>query len=279
MPSVSCFDMMGLYQGEGGIRMREKERVQKQFGKNANHYVTSKSHAKGQDLAKLVDIVQKHGASGNLLDIATGGGHVANALAPYFKEVTAFDLTQDMLIVAEKFISANGHDNVIFVQGDAENTPFPDMSFEVVTCRIAAHHFPAVDRFIREVYRVLKPGGLFVLGDNAAPENNEYDEFYNTVEKKRDPSHYRAYKKSEWINKVETAGLYLDSLHTFKKKFNYETWCSMMDLAPLEKTDLTTYMISASSSLRSYFSIEMSDKDIVSFEGQSILLAARKNQG
>lgn len=259
--------------------MKEKDLVQQQFGKNANQYVTSKSHAKGQDLAKLVEIVQQHGATGNLLDVATGGGHVANALAPYFKEVTALDLTQDMLHEAEKFLKANGQHNVVLVQGDAESNPFPNDSFDVVTCRIAAHHFPAVDRFIGEVYRVLKPGGLFILVDNVAPENDEYDRFYNYIEKKRDPSHLRAYKKSEWIAKVETAGFYMESLHTFEKKFIYDTWCTMMDLSPQEKTELTTYMKSASKAVQDYFSIEMSQNDIVSFKGQSILLASLKHQG
>lgn len=256
--------------------MSEKEMVQQQFGKNASHYVTSKSHAKGLDLAKVVEIVKDNGAFGNLLDIATGGGHVANALAPYFQKVTALDLTDDMLKEAERFIRSNGHENVDFVQGDAEQTPFPDESFDVVTCRIAAHHFPAVDRFVSEVFRVLKSGGLFVLVDNVAPENNEYDEFYNSVEKKRDPSHFRAYKKSEWIIKVEKAGLYTDSMFTFEKKFHYETWCMMMDLPDEDKTDLSKFMKAATDSMVKHFSIEFSDHEVESFNGQSFLLAATK---
>jgi ubiquinone/menaquinone biosynthesis C-methylase UbiE len=95
-------------------------------------------------LAKLVVIVKDHGKTDNLLDIATGGGHVANAMAPFFNAVTALDITADMIKEAEKFIRLNGHENVSFIQGDAENIPVPDESFEVVTCRIAAHHFPNV---------------------------------------------------------------------------------------------------------------------------------------
>ncbi|WP_423406956.1 class I SAM-dependent methyltransferase [Heyndrickxia sp. MSNUG] len=256
--------------------MSEKEMVQQQFGKNASHYVTSKSHAKGMDLAKVVEIVKDNGAFGNLLDLATGGGHVANALAPYFKKVTALDLTEDMLNEAERFIRLNGHENVDFIQGDAEKTPFPDESFDVVTCRIAAHHFSAVDRFGSEVFRVLKSGGLFVLVDNVAPENNEYDEFYNTVEKKRDPSHFRAYKKSEWILKVEKAGLYTDSMFTFDKKFHYETWCKMMDLPDKDKTELSKFMKAATDSMVKHFSIAFSGDEVESFKGQSFLLVATK---
>ncbi|MCM3664159.1 class I SAM-dependent methyltransferase [Mesobacillus subterraneus] len=257
--------------------MSEKEKVQQQFGKNASHYVTSKSHAKGFDLAKLVEIVTGYGAfSGELLDIATGGGHVANAFAPSFQKVTALDLTEDMLHEAEQFIRLNGHENVVFIQGDAEKTPFPNESFEVVTCRIAAHHFPDVDRFISEVFRVLNPGGLFVLVDTVAPEKDEYDQFYNTIEKKRDPSHFRAYKKSEWISKIENAGLYMENMFTFSKKFTYETWCTMMDLPAREKNELSTYMNAAPKRTHNHFSIEFSGDEVQSFKGQSILLAAIK---
>jgi ubiquinone/menaquinone biosynthesis C-methylase UbiE len=257
--------------------MSEKEKVQQQFGKNASHYVTSKSHAKGLDLAKVVEIVTGHQDSpGILLDIATGGGHVANALAPNFQKVTALDLTEDMLKEAEGFIRSNGHENVDFVQGDAENTPFSEEAFDVVTCRIAAHHFPDVDRFVREVFRVLKKGGLFVLVDNVAPENNEYDKFYNTIEKKRDPSHIRAYKKSEWISKVEYAGFYTDSMYTFDKKFIYETWCKMMDVPANDKVELNTYMKAATQAIHTHFSMEFSGNDVKSFKGQSILLALIK---
>lgn len=257
--------------------MSEKKKVQQQFGKNASHYVTSKSHASGLDLTKLVEIVTCFGASsGELLDLATGGGHVANALAPYFQKVTALDITENMLDEAERFITSNAHENVVFILGDAENTPFPDESFEVVTCRIAAHHFPDVDRFVSEVNRVLKPGGFFVLVDNVAPEIDEYDQFYNTIEKKRDPSHIRAYKKSEWISKVEYAGFYTDSIYTFEKKFIYETWCTMMDVPPNDKAELSTYMKAAPKKIHKHFSIEFSGDQVESFKGQSILLAAIK---
>lgn len=256
--------------------MSEKEIVQKQFGKNAGNYVTSKTHAQGPDLTKLIEVVKGHGKKDSLLDVATGGGHVANALAPVFKSVTALDLTADMIQEAQKFILSNGHDNVSFVQGDAENLPFPDELFEVVTCRIAAHHFPDVCRFISEVFRVLKTGGLFVLIDNVAPERNEYDEFFNSVEKKRDQSHFRAYKKSEWITMTENVGFQLESIHTFRKKFHFETWCSMMELPMKDKEELSTYIKAAAEPIIQQFSITFTNQDVESFEGQSILMAAMK---
>src|SRR5690606_28333148 len=85
-----------------------------------------------------------------VLDIATGGGHIANALAPLAGRVTACDLTEDMLQAASAFIAAGGHTNVDFAVADAEALPFADASYELAACRIAAHHFPDIPAFVRE---------------------------------------------------------------------------------------------------------------------------------
>src|SRR5690606_35902760 len=122
----------------GGDKMDNKKMVINQFGSNARNYVISQIHAKGRDLDFIREVV-KGGKNKVLLDVATGGGHVANALAPLFKTVTALDLTPKMLAQAEEFIESNGHDNVVFVQGDAEDLPFGDKSYDVVTCRVAPH--------------------------------------------------------------------------------------------------------------------------------------------
>ena len=105
--------------------MSKEELVKKQFGNNADKYVNSKIHAKGLDLQYVVQQVESR-HNNRLLDVATGGGHVANMLAPMFEEVVALDLTEQMLEKAKVFIKQNGHENVSFVAGNAENLPFAD---------------------------------------------------------------------------------------------------------------------------------------------------------
>ncbi|MGM0900855.1 MAG: class I SAM-dependent methyltransferase [Bacillota bacterium] len=256
--------------------MKGKDRVIQQFGKNAGHYVTSQSHAKGEDLRKLVEVIAAKQPSGELLDIATGGGHVANALAPYFKQVVALDLTAEMLEKAKGFLESNGIKNAAFVQGDAENLPFPNESVGSVTCRIAAHHFTDVRKFVKEVQRILKEKGLFILIDNVAPEIREYDLFYNTIEKKRDPSHVRAYKKSEWVSILEHEGILVEEMIRFKKKFSFDTWCEMMDVPEREKQKLNDFMAHASQPFIDFFSVEIEEGKVQSFQGQSVLIVATK---
>lgn len=252
-----------------------KESVQSQFGKSAESYVTSKWHATGGDLAKLVEVAEVQGEE-CVLDIATGGGHVANALAPKVKQVVAYDLTSEILEAAKNFIESNGNRNVNFVQGDAEDLPFEDGTFDVITCRIAAHHFPNLHLFVKETFRALKKGGKFLLIDNVAPEREEFDTFYNKVEKDRDYSHHRAWKKSEWLQLLEEAGFEIDETRRFTKTFIFEDWANRMKLTEEEKSELSSFMLQAPKEYQEKFRIKAEEGKVYSFMGESVLIKAVK---
>src|SRR5579875_1862410 len=163
------------------------QQVQSRFGAAAADYVTSKVHASGQDLAWLVEAAALTGRE-RVLDIATGGGHAAFALAPYAAEVVALDLTRPMLEVAQKEANARGFTNIHYLEGDAQNLPCEDASFDVVACRYAAHHFPRVRQAALEWARVLKPDGKLLLIDSTSPEEPEADALLHEIEMLRDPS-------------------------------------------------------------------------------------------
>src|SRR5439155_4004493 len=146
------------------------------------------------------------------LDIATGGGHTALAIAPYVAQVTVTDLTPRMLEKAREYLLSQGVTNAQFQVADAEQLPFPAASFDRVTCRIAPHHFPNIAQFVREVARVLKPGGLFLLIDCMVPGDPELDTFDNTVEKWRDPSHGLSCTAEEWQTSFTNKSVQLEYL-------------------------------------------------------------------
>lgn len=252
-----------------------KQNVKDQFGRSADFYVNSKIHRNGGDLNTLVEMA--HAAETEVaLDVATGGGHTANALSPLVKKVTAMDITPKMLENAEKFVTGNGHTNVHFVEGDAEKMPFDDASFDIVTCRIAPHHFPNIENFIKEVYRVLKLGGRFLLDDNVAPEEDTFDHFYNRIEKIRDYSHFRAWKKTEWLRMLEFEGFEIQEMHRFEKHFEFEDWCTRMHLSDKEKETLTGIMVKAEERVKEKFRIQERNGKIESFQGEAILLSCVK---
>ncbi|MDP4170629.1 MAG: class I SAM-dependent methyltransferase [Bacillota bacterium] len=252
-----------------------KKDVKNQFGKSATDYVESKIHKEGKDLQKLFKLAELTGTE-EVLDVATGGGHTANKFAPFVKKVVAVDLTPEMLAAAKSFIKGNGNKNVEFIEGDAENLPFSDDSFNIVTCRIAPHHFPNVKQFINEVHRVLHSEGTFLLVDNVAPEKNEHDHFYNKIEKKRDYSHFRAWKKTEWIAMLELAGFELQELHTFEKRFAFDSWCERMKLSPSEKMDLSNFFLATTEETKKKFRIITEEEKVISFTGESIIVKAKK---
>lgn len=181
------------------------QQVQNNFGAVAANYVTSQVHASGQDLAWIVEALALTGTE-HVLDVATGAGHTAFALAPHVAEVVALDITREMLATAQHVATERHLHNVRFLEGNAEALPCADASFDVVTCRQAPHHFPHVQQAVREWARVLKPGGKLALVDSIGPEEADIDELLHEIETLRDPSHVRNHRFSEWLAFLSEAG-------------------------------------------------------------------------
>lgn len=255
----------------------KKAQVQDYFSRTAESYVASFSHRDGDDLRRLIEIGEWE-PSQHALDIATGGGHTALAIAPYVAEVTVTDLTPRILEKAREYILAQGITNAQFEVADAEALPFPTASFDRVTCRIAAHHFPNVAQFVQEVARVLKPGGLFLLIDCMAPSDPVLDTFDNTVEKLRDPSHGRSCTPEEWQAFFAEAGLRIEHLEYFRKSHEYEDWTRRSQMPANEKARLTEYMLTSDSRIQQYFEIKRAPAGQVEvFTNDFIFLKGRKN--
>jgi ubiquinone/menaquinone biosynthesis C-methylase UbiE len=217
-----------------------KDLVQQQFGANAAAYATSAVHAKGASLARLVELVAPLG-TWRALDVATGAGHTAAAFAPHVAEVVASDLTDEMLAEAAMLAAERGLANMTTTRADAEAMPFADQSFDLVTCRIAPHHFGSVAAFVGESWRVLKPGGVFGLVDNVSPDSattpghsaaalRDAAISYNAFEKLRDPSHGRALTTGEWLEIVDDTGFSIAHHELMAKTLELEAWCNTMNV-------------------------------------------------
>ncbi|WP_152656447.1 class I SAM-dependent methyltransferase [Oceanobacillus sp. CFH 90083] len=201
--------------------MDKKQLNKELFTKRKDAYVNSRTHSNPAALQKIAAWLNPSSEQ-IILDVATGGGQVAKTLAPSAKQVIATDLTPSMLTNVRNSINEN--DNIFFMIADAEELPFLDHSFDIVTCRIAAHHFPHPEKFIQEAYRVLKPGGKCLFVDNVASEDEAEDQFLNQLEAMRDPSHGRAKKISEWKKLFSTYSFTLLQEDIRIKELPFQDW-------------------------------------------------------
>ena len=252
--------------GKGDRRMedreKQKESVREQFTRNAEKYVTSTTHAMGDDLDLLVEWLDPK-EDWTVLDIATGGGHVTKKLSPHVSQVIATDLTRGMLEAAKKHVEPTCS-NVWFIVADAENLPFLDGSFNAVTCRIAAHHFPQPHLFIQEAARVLKPGGKMILIDNVVPADDDIGHFVNTLEKLRDDSHGRCCSTEEFTIWATQAGLSLEKSRLRKKTFDFPTWVRRTAHSDEQVQIVERHILGADQSLQEYCGMVLKDGAIVS---------------
>jgi SAM-dependent methyltransferase len=251
--------------------------VQSQFGPNAANYATSRVHAEGASLARLVELTQPQ-RPWRVLDVATGAGHTAFAFAPHVAQVVASDLTPQMLEVARGLAKQRGHSNITFTEAAAENLPFADASFDLVTCRTAPHHFADVNRFVTEVARVLRPGGVFGLADNISPEDAVAAGQYNAIEKLRDPSHGRCLGVGEWLELIGHAGLIARHSEVLIKDMEFLGWAGRMQASDAVRRELRSLMLNDSPALQAFLNTRKAGDDLTFTIAEVVIAAERPAQ-
>jgi ubiquinone/menaquinone biosynthesis C-methylase UbiE len=250
-----------------------KDRVLAQFGSVGDAYVRSTGFAVAGDLARMVELARPQ-PTDRLLDIATGGGHVAVSFAPYVAKAIASDLTPEILHHTAIYFAELGLTNVETAVADAEALPFTDKSFEIVTCRIAPHHFPRPDRFVAEVARVLTTDGRFVLIDSTVPDGDA-GVFINAFEHLRDGSHVRALSNGEWVSLLADSGLRVDVQESYHKRHDFDDWTNRARMAPDAKADLAAMILSAPAAMQDALKVEQDGDRLVAFSDTKTLFFAR----
>jgi ubiquinone/menaquinone biosynthesis C-methylase UbiE len=165
----------------------------------AQLYRDSKAHREGEDLDLVVEWAE--GAE-TALDVATGGGHVARRLREAGINVVTLD-------------PAPGMQPDVISRG--EDLPFADSTYDVVACRVAAHHFEDVEKAMHEMARVSRDRVIVV-------DNLFLDDRAEQADRVRDPSHVRNYSEREWRELFGSAGLRVEELRRLPKPIEVEPW-------------------------------------------------------
>ena len=219
------------------------------FSRQAEAYAASPGHAHGQDL-DIVAAFAQPGLHDLCLDIATGPGHTAFRIASKAMTVVAVDIAEGMLATGRRLAAERGITNVVFERADAAQLPFNDGSFDLVTCRIAPHHFTDIPAFLGEVARVLKNSGRFVLEDSLAPDDAEAAAFLHALEVRRDPTHVRSLTRGEWFAALEAAGLPVKREVIFQKQHPFMDWLARTGIEGEEAHGLVAELLAAPKPLR-----------------------------
>lgn len=250
-------------------------RAQAQFSAVAAAYRTSFRHAKGADLARLKALAGVR-AGERVLDVATGSGHTALALAGPGVGVVAVDVTHAMLLHSRGVCG----DQVRLVRGSAENLPFSPASFDVVACRLAAHHFTAPERFVTEAARVLQPGGRLLIDDSMPPEDAGLDAFMNRFERLRDPSHVRSHRPSEWCAWLTAGGFSVEHVEPLPNEPSpFDEWTARAGMTEAAAAELARWLLAAPPSIQRVFGIEVDGARVLAAGPTLAIVVARREGG
>jgi ubiquinone/menaquinone biosynthesis C-methylase UbiE len=245
-------------------------KVEQQFGAVAEAYLASTVHSQGADLKSLaMRFHDKNG--GRVLDLGCGAGHLSFAIAEYVESVVAYDLSEDMLRTVAREAQQRGLKNISTLQGRAEKLPFDNTSFDSVCTRYSAHHWTELGAALREIRRVLKPGGNLTVIDICAPVDPLFDTHLQAIELLRDGSHVRNYSPIEWRSFLEAAGLAIDVQSTWKLPLGFDAWVTRMKTPPAHVKAIRSLLRNAPREVRDYFQVA-SDS---SFVPDAIMMEAR----
>jgi SAM-dependent methyltransferase len=207
-----------------------------QFNAQAAHYAHSHVHRFGPSLPVLLQLASST-PQDQALDIATGTGNTAITLAPHVASIIGVDMAANMLAEGQKRANQEQIGNVSFEEANAEALPFSNEHFDLVVSRHAPHHFRNALVFLREVARVLRPNGRFVLADQITllPQQQAWvDEYQRT----RDPSHFTQRTRQQWCDLAAQAGLVVVAEQLVTYRLEFDTWTTQAGCSAEQREQL-----------------------------------------
>jgi ubiquinone/menaquinone biosynthesis C-methylase UbiE len=234
-----------------------------QFGRQSHRYGKGHILENVDDVKKAAESISLP-ARARVLDVATGAGHTGLYFASLGYQVTLADITDQMLQRAGEAATERGY-SVELRQHSAEAMPYADCSFDMVTCRVAAHHFSSPAQFIREIARVLSPGGYFLLIDGSVQDDEpEAEEWLHHVEKLRDPSHHRFLSPRKWLELCHANGLNVRTSELNPRKQPDLNWYfETANTSPENRQQVLDLVKNAPTSARQLFALQEEDGKIV----------------
>lgn len=238
--------------------------AQQVFGPQAGVYAQSPVHMDDPslDAMRAMAAEGRSGGYGWALDLGTGAGFTAFAMAGFSRRVLAMDPTPGMLAQTRRIALERDLVNVTPTRNVAEALPVASGSVELVTSRMAAHHFPGFEAMLDEVARVLKPSGVFLMADSIAPADDAVAAWMNDIELRRDFSHIQDRQERHIEALVEERGLKVARKAYTRIGLRFNDWAARTATSAEETEALRQDFLAAPGPVRDAFQIAPEDGDI-----------------
>lgn len=235
-----------------------QEAIQQQFDTQAQAYLSSTVHAQGPDLAHAQQLAAKHlpTSQARVLDVGCGAGHLAFALAPHVRKVTAADPSPGMLDTVRQAARDRGLGHIDTVQAQADELPFEDGHFCTVATRYSAHHWRVLEASLCEMHRVIKPGGYLLVIDILGAEDALVDTHLQAMEVLRDRSHVRNRSASQWRALLAEAGFTVRGQAQWPVRLDFAPWVARMRTPALQTEAIRALQQAAPDEVREALAIE-----------------------
>ena len=222
-------------------------------------------------------LIQRIGADGkeHALEVAAGTCICGRALAPFVKDITCLDLTEEMLEQGKKLAEESGIKNISFQTGNAEELPYEAETFDLVITRLSLHHFTNPEIPFREMQRVLKKGGKLIVWDMEATEE-PLREIDDKIERMRDPSHTRILSREEFEKLFEKDFL-LQCEESTLIPVKLKNWMELTDTSENIQKEITELMKNdLAGGERTGFSPYIQDSQIMFHHRWLLLIGVKK---
>ncbi|MDA0798763.1 MAG: class I SAM-dependent methyltransferase [Chloroflexi bacterium] len=248
---------------------------QEQFGRMAQSYSNSTTHTTRNSLVDIREFVEgRHYKIG--VDIGTGPGFTAFTVAPFCDRVIATDVTPQMLEEVRRLRGERDAPETQIALVAAEALPFQDASIDLIVTRTASHHFVDLPGWLREVERVLAPGGLLVNGDTCAPEDESAAAWMHEIELRRDRSHGRNLAPSQWKTAVEDAGLHVTDIAMSYVILQYPDWAERAGMTDGDSAEMRRDLLAAPDEAQQAFDFQENPDGTIDFHWDVVVVSAVK---
>ena len=235
--------------------------AQRMFGAQAPVYAESKVHIRDDSLDAVQRLTEGAAPYRWAVDVGTGAGFTAFAMAQVSDRAVASDLTRPMLQQARRLGRERGLANLAIIQNAAESLPFADGSLDLVTCRVAGHHFRAYKSALDEARRVLKTGGSLVMADSVSPEDAAIARWMNDVELRRDFSHVKNRTISAIGGMLADRGMTTTGSETARIYLWFNAWVERTNVPASEVAVLRRDFLEAAADVKDAFQIHSPQDD------------------